>query len=144
MLLNIGSSSVTMDRSACTILVVDDDQAMRSLLVDELSDSGCQVIESIDGHAALSEVKTRPPNFIITDLKMPGGGFEYLQELMTIVPHCPIILISAFGDSQTKIQALSYGVTAYFDKPVRVADLKSALQELCPFFKANTCQNTIV
>ena len=129
--------------NSCTILVVDDDPAMRSLLVDELSDNGCHVIESMDGYDALSQLKICVPNLIITDLKMPGGGFDYLQTLIASVHNCPIILISAFGNSQTKIRAKSYGVTAYFDKPVRVMDIKAALHRACPMYESQSCPNTV-
>ncbi len=128
----------------CTILVVDDDPAMRSLLVDELSDNGCQVTESCDGHDALSRLKTYSPNLIITDLKMPGGGFTYLKNVCLLVQNCPIILITAFGNSQTRKHAQACGVAAYFDKPVRVSDLKGALQQFCPLDKSQTCQNTVL
>jgi len=116
---------------------------MRSLLVDELSDEGCQVIEFSNGHDALSQFKTYAPNVIITDLKMPGGGLEYLQKLCLTVQHCPIILITAFGNSKTKTQANAYGVAAYFDKPVRVNDLKAALQHVCPMVKSQAFHNTV-
>ncbi len=125
---------------SCTLLVADDDSAMRSLLVDELSDNGCQVIESVDGHDVFSKLKIYAPNLVITDLKMPGGGFEYLQKLKEVLHNCPIILITAFGNSQTKKKALAYGMAAYFDKPVRVTDLKGALREFCPLCQGDTCQ----
>ena len=127
---------------SCTILVVDDDPAMRSLLADELSENGCEVVECIDGNDALFRVKTFIPNVIITDLKMTGGGFAYLQGLATAVQNCPIILLTAFGNSQTKMKAKECGIAAYFDKPVRVSDLKEALYQVCPMGKPQTCQNT--
>ena len=129
---------------SCTILVVDDDSAMRSLLVDELSEYGCSVIESPDGFHALSQIKTSLPNLIITDLNMPGGGFEYLQALIDEVNDCPIIVITAFGNSKTKFQAKQCGVTAYFDKPVRVKDLKTAVREVCPMEKTQACQINVM
>ena len=101
-------------RQSCTIIVADDDSAMRSLLVDVLSDNGCQVIESVDGHDMFSKLELHVPNLVITDLKMPGGGFDYLQRLKTVLQDCPIILVTAFGNSQTKKKALAYGMAAYF------------------------------
>ena len=126
----------------CTIIVVDDDSAMRSLLVDELSDNGCQVVESVDGYDVFAKLEVYVPNLVITDFKMPGGGFEYLQRLKGALQHCPVILITAFGNSQTKKKALAYGMAAYFDKPVRLTDLKGALQQFCPLSQGATCQNS--
>lgn len=129
--------------NTCTILVVDDDSEMRSLLVDELSDNGCAVVECTNGSEAIFHLTGSEPNLIITDLKMPGGGFEYLENLRRAVPNCPIILMTAFGNSQTKKNAELCGIAAYFDKPVRINDLKIALQQVCPVMKLQSCQNTV-
>ncbi|MGB0908903.1 MAG: response regulator transcription factor [Nitrospirales bacterium] len=129
--------------SSCKILIVDDDPAMRSLLLDELWENGCSVIESPNGSDAISQVKSEVPSLIITDLSMPGGGFDYLQALIASAENCPIILITAFGNSQTKRQAETCGVAAYFDKPVRVKDLKLAIQQVCPMVASHTCPNTV-
>ena len=118
-------------KTKCQILVVDDDAAMRSLLVDELQEQGCRVIEAIDGNDALLQLQTFTPDLIIADLKMPGGGFEFFQNLQKTVPDCPIVLITAFGDSQTKAKAQECGVVAYMEKPVRIADLKASLTHIC-------------
>lgn len=112
------------------ILLVEDDQAMRSLLCDELWDMGCRIVEATDGHQALQRVTEAAPDLVITDLRMPAGGLDYVQRLRVVAPHCPIILMTAFGDSKTKASALQSGVSAYFDKPVRISELKSAITRL--------------
>ncbi len=127
----------------CTILVVDDDPEMRSLLVDELSDGECRVVEAHDGYDALSQVEMLSPDIVITDLKMPGGGYDYLRCLKARFSSGQIILITAFADSKTKMKAFELGVTAYFDKPVRVIDLKAAIFQVCPAAKSQKCQNKI-
>ncbi len=126
-------------KRACQILVVDDDAAMRSLLVDELQEEGCRAIEASDGNDALVQLETFTPDLIITDFKMPGGGFEFFQNLQRIVPGCPIVLITAFGDSHTKSKARECGVIAYMDKPVRIADLKASLTHIC---QMNPCRHS--
>lgn len=103
---------------------------MRSLLCDELWDMGCRIVEAADGHEALQSVTNSLPDVIITDLRMPAGGLDYVQRLRVVAPHCPIILMTAFGDSKTKAAVLQAGVTAYFDKPVRIGELKSAIRRL--------------
>jgi len=123
-------SKANPDR-ACNILVVDDDAAMRSLLVDELQERGCRVIEASNGKDALIQLQTLTPDLIITDLKMPWGGFDFCRNLQHTVPGCPIVLITAFGDSQTKATARECGVIAYMEKPVRIADLKASLTHIC-------------
>jgi DNA-binding response OmpR family regulator len=70
------------------------------------------------------------PDLIITDLKMPAGGVDYVNRLRTFAPDCPIILMTAFGDSKTKEEALKSGATAYFDKPVHLSELKARIRQL--------------
>ena len=124
---------------SCQILVVDDDEAMRSLLVDELQEQGCQIIEASNGKDALVQLQTMKPDLILTELKMPGGGFEFFRILQKTAPGCPIILITAFGDSHTKAKAQECGVIAYMDKPVRIADLKASLTNIC---QMNPCRHS--
>lgn len=116
---------------SCTILVVDDDEAMRTLLVDALQEKGCRVIESENGTDALNVLKVVVPNMIVTDLKMPGGGYPYLRRLQEGAPRCPIVVITAYGDSQSKAKALECGVQGYFEKPLRISDLKAWICQTC-------------
>ena len=125
------NSSKGNTKKICQILVVDDDAAMRSLLADELQEQGCRVIEAIDGKDALLQLQTFSPDLVITDFKMPDGGFEFIRNLQKTLPGCPIVLITAFGDSHTKARAQECGVMAYMDKPVRIADLKASLTHIC-------------
>jgi DNA-binding response OmpR family regulator len=70
------------------------------------------------------------PTLILTDLRMPAGGFDYISRLRTFAPGVPIVLLTSFGDSQTRADALAIGVEAYFDKPVRLSELKGAVRRL--------------
>jgi len=126
-------NSVTKDEfGCCTIMVVDDDEAMRSLLVDELSECGCCVVQAGDGIEAFSQLQARPPSLVVTDLHMKSGGFEFVTRLKTALPECRVIVVTAFGDSHTQEQAKDVGVDGYFDKPVRMADLKALVTQVCP------------
>ncbi len=112
------------------LLVVEDDRDMRSLLCDELWDEGFQLREASNGDEALIAVMEAVPDLIITDLKMPAGGVDYVNRLRTFAPECPIILMTAFGNTKTKEEALKSGATAYFDKPVHLSELKATIHEL--------------
>ena len=125
----------------CVIMVVDNDAAMRGLLVDELSEVGCRVVQAKDGVEAFSQLKVSLPTLVITDLNMKCGGFEFFRSLKTALPDCPIIVVTAFGDARTKAMTQDFGVAGYFDKPVRMADLKSFVMQVCPF---NQCQQSQV
>lgn len=124
---------------SCTILVVDDDEAMRTLLVDALQEPGCRVLESDSGKDALNILKAVVPNVIVTDLKMPDGGFPYLRRLQEVAPGCPILVMTAYGDSQSKAKALECGVQGYFEKPLHIHDLKSWICQMCLL---SPCGNT--
>ncbi|NKB82332.1 MAG: response regulator [Nitrospirales bacterium] len=109
------------------ILVVDDDMAMRRLLGDVLRDAGCLVIEAANGAEALTQLNMVTPDLVVTDLKMHSGGFEYIRNLKTTLPKCPVIVVTAFGDAHSKKQAMESGVAAYFDKPMHIGDLKKTI-----------------
>ena len=127
------------DVGCCVIMVVDDDEAMRSLLVDELSEYGCCVVQAGDGKEAFSQLQVRPPSLVVTDLNMKSGGFGFITRLKIAVPECRVIVVTAFGDSHTQGQAKKVGADGYFDKPVRMADLKALVAEVCPRIH---CQHT--
>lgn len=122
--------AVVAGRKSAVLLVVEDDSDMRSLLCDELWSEGYQLQEARDGDEALRLVLQTVPDLILTDLKMPAGGLDYISRLKTFAPDCPIVLMTAFGGSQTKAEALKWGASAYFDKPVRVAELKVTIRML--------------
>ncbi len=122
--------SMIQDRKSAVVLIAEDDQEMRSLLCDELYDLGLSIREAADGDEALRAVLDTRPALILTDLRMPAGGLDYIARLRTFAPGVPLVLITSFGDQQTKANALALGVEAYFDKPVRISDLKEAVRRL--------------
>jgi DNA-binding response OmpR family regulator len=122
----------------CTILVVDDDEAMRSLLVDVLQENGCRVVESHDGKGALAALEAVTPKVIVTDLKIPDGGFPYLRVLKSSAPQSAIVVVTAYGDSQSKAKALEYGAQGYFEKPLHLEELKKWISQVC---MVNPCGN---
>lgn len=115
---------------ALVLLVVEDDLDMRSLLCDELMSEGYQLREAANGEEALSAIATEVPDLILTDLKMPSGGLEYISRLRQAAPRCPIVLMTAFGEPAIRQEALDRGATVYFDKPVRIAELKATIRRL--------------
>ncbi len=112
------------------LLIVEDDREMRSLLCDEFCGMGYQLREARDGDEAFLSVLQSVPDAILTDLRMPAGGDDYVSRLRTVAPQCPIVVMTAFGDARLKAQVLKAGANAYFDKPVHIAELKNCVQEL--------------
>jgi CheY-like chemotaxis protein len=124
------AQGMTQERKSAVILIAEDDREMRSLLCDELYDLGVSIREAADGDEALRSVLDTRPSLILTDLRMPAGGLDYISRLRTFAPGVPIVLLTSFGDSKTKADALAIGVEAYFDKPVRLSDLIGAVRRL--------------
>ncbi len=122
----------------CTIVVVDDDAAMRALLVEVLQENGCRVVEFSDGTEALAALPVFMPKVIVTDLKLPGGGYLYLRLLKAAAPQSSIVVVTAYGDSQSKVKALECGAQGYFEKPLHLEDLKKWISQMC---LVNPCGN---
>lgn len=112
------------------VLIVEDDSEMRSLLRDELWGEGYVLKEARDGDEAVRVARESPPDLILSDLKMPGGGVEYVSRLRRAVPGCPLVLMTAFGDAKLRANVLESGATAFFDKPVHVSELKATIRQL--------------
>lgn len=124
------AGAMTRDGKPVVLLIAEDDREMRSLLRDDLCDLGVTIREAQDGDEALQLVLDSCPDLIVTDLRMPAGGLDYLARLRAFAPQIPIILMTSFGDPKTKSEALGMGVTAYFDKPVRLAELRAMITRL--------------
>jgi CheY-like chemotaxis protein len=122
--------TVTTPPKTAVVLIVEDDREMRSLLCDEFWSAGYRLREAKNGEEALEAVLQSEPDLILTDLRMPRGGAEYIGRLHTMAPYCPIIVMTAFGDAGLRAEVLRAGASAYFDKPVRISDLKKKVEEL--------------
>ncbi len=112
------------------MLVVEDDRDMRNLLCDAFWSAGYQMREAKDGDEAFLSVLQAVPDLILTDLRMPAGGADYISRLRTVAPHCPIVVMTAFGEPGLQAELLRAGATAYFDKPVRISDLKLRIETI--------------
>ena len=112
------------------MLIVEADRDMRSLLCDEFWSAGYQLREAEDGHEAFLAILEFVPDLILTDLRMPAGGADYISRLRKVAPGCPIVVMTAFGDARSKNEVLQAGASAYFDKPVRISDLMMRIEEL--------------
>lgn len=112
------------------VLVVEDDEEMRNLLFEELWNEGYQLREARNGDEAFLAMRQSIPDLVITDLRMPGGGLEYVNRLRTLAPNCPIIVMTAFADSKAGLEITRAGASAFFNKPVHLSELKSRAREL--------------
>ncbi len=118
-----------------TILVVDDEEAIRKLVRRVLEDKGHRVIEADRGSVALAMVKQYVPDAIVLDAMLPElHGFDICRRIKASVRygHIPILMISAVYRGWRFAEDLktAYGVNAYIEKPFRIADLVSAVENM--------------
>jgi len=117
-------------QKASIVLIIEDDREMLSLLCDQFWSADYQLRQARDGDEAFLAVRQSVPDLILTDLRMPAGGADYIRRLRAVAPKCPIVVMTAFGDAKCKRDVLKAGADAYFDKPVRISDLKVCVQQL--------------
>jgi DNA-binding NtrC family response regulator len=117
------------------VLLAEDNADMRLMLVSTLRRDGYEVLDFADGAALLGVAMATPPRagiseVIISDIRMPGQtGLEVLARMRHMGLKTPVILITAFGDSQVHAEAARLGALV-FDKPFDLDDLRLALLEL--------------
>src|SRR3989442_8699397 len=106
------------------ILLIEDDASIVGGLKKELQVEGYEVAVAERGDHGLAEAKKQPFDVVITDLKMPGlSGLELVEQLHATKPKLPIILVTAFGTTETAIEATKRGAYDYLLKPFDMAEL---------------------
>jgi two-component system cell cycle sensor histidine kinase/response regulator CckA len=117
-------------RGPSTVLVIDDDSAVRGFLRQILAGAGYVVVEAGDGKSGMSKIGPQAVDLVITDLVMPEQeGLETLQRLRIERPNLPVIAISgAFGGSYLKT-ARRFGASATLVKPIDPEALLRAVRE---------------
>jgi DNA-binding NtrC family response regulator len=114
------------------ILIVDDDLASSRTLQLHLSSQEHQVklADSVD--QGLSTAETYQPDLIILDIRMPGrSGLEGLPDFKATLPNVRIIMITAFHDMESTIQAMQQGANDYIHKPIDIDELEASISKLC-------------
>jgi EAL domain-containing protein (putative c-di-GMP-specific phosphodiesterase class I)/FixJ family two-component response regulator len=107
-------------------LLIDDDDAVRGFFVRALSRAGFDVVEACDGPDGMARITEQLPSVVVLDNRMPGmSGLDVLKELRGD-PHTrtlPVILVTAQGDVEERVQGLGAGADDYVTKPVHPDEL---------------------
>ncbi len=112
-----------------TILIVDDDAALREGMAETLTDLGHAVIEAADGPAALAIAARRRPDAVLLDLRMPGmEGLEVLSRLRALPDPPGVAILTAHASAANTIEAMRLGAVDHLVKPVGRADLAALLE----------------
>jgi putative nucleotidyltransferase with HDIG domain len=112
-----------------TILIVDDEAAIRRLLRQKLTRLGYHCEESCSSEEALDKMKTYPATLILLDMKMPGkSGMELLPELKVSYPDTAVIMATAVAEANLAIQCMRLGADDYITKPFNLDEVVLNIQ----------------
>lgn len=147
------------DSTSPTVLVIDDDSEIRYSLDRVLTARNYRVVTASSGEKGIELAEEIGPTVIFLDNRMEGmSGIETLQHLRSAAPHAMTILMTAFGTTQTAIEAMKYGAFDYIVKPFDVkkvlaltekailanADLVKAKQAYTPILNSDDYKEGIV
>jgi DNA-binding NtrC family response regulator len=111
-----------------SVLVVDDDPEMRELLLDVLRNEGYEVAQAQDGAEAVLALRGRSFDVIVMDKNMPGpSGLDLLPGFRRVSPASRIIMMTAFGDVPSYMEAVEKGAVEFLFKPFRMEEMKAAI-----------------
>jgi len=108
-----------------TVLVVDDDNAHRTMLYTLISGWGYEVTEADDGATAIEKVKEQSYDLVLMDVRMVKvSGLEALEQIKSFNPAIPVIIMTAYSSVDTAVDALKQGAHDYLTKPLDFDKLK--------------------
>ena len=114
------------------ILIIDDEKDLCRLLGDTLSSHGYNVESANTKREAMSSLKSRLPDLVFLDLKLPDGdGLRLLSFIKKINPSTTVNIISAYGTEEVRDEARKLGAYGFIDKPFSEEDILRSIRELC-------------
>jgi two-component system cell cycle response regulator DivK len=113
------------------ILVVDDNQDSRELVVKVLKNKGYEMVEAADGEEAIEKAIAERPNLILLDISIPKlNGYEVTQKLKSMkeFENIPIVALTAHAMKGDRMKALEAGCEGYITKPINVRELPAQVK----------------
>jgi len=112
-----------------TILIVDDDKSVRYSL-KRMMEGDFSILTAQNGDDALNQFKENRPDLVIMDIRMPGrNGIDVLKEMKSIDPKSLVIIMTAYGTTETAIEAMKYGAFDYILKPFPIPQMKGLIEK---------------
>ncbi len=116
---------------AKTILLVEDDEDIATLLRLNLQDEGYQIVHEADGGQALARLETQVWDAVILDLMLPGvDGLEICRRIRQMTRYLPVIIISARTSEMHRVLGLEMGADDYLAKPFSLLELIARVKAL--------------
>jgi len=113
-----------------SILIVDDDQSLREMLEILLTREGYKAVTAASGPEALELFKKAPFSVVLTDIRMrPMDGLSLLKEIKALRPQTEVIMISAYANQETAIEAMNEGAYDFFPKPFDNKELIQVIKD---------------
>lgn len=113
------------------ILVVDDEDALRTVLSSQLKGEGYDVSSAADGDIAIEMLNSQDFDLILLDLKMPRvDGYEVLSFVKEKHPATKVIILTGYADLKNAFDSKRIGADLFFGKPYEFSDLLSAIQRV--------------
>lgn len=113
------------------ILVVDDEDALRTVLSAELNSEGYDVGTAADGMEALTELQKGPYDLVLLDIKMPNmNGFEVLKVIKEKYSGTKVIMLTGFADLKNAIESKKLGAEDFVSKPYDLVDLLTTIDRV--------------
>jgi DNA-binding response OmpR family regulator len=107
-----------------SVLVVDDDDTVASVVVNYLERAGYETRQIGDGQAALDAINASEPDLVVLDLMLPGmGGLEVCRHVRKLWPNLPVIMLTALSEPEDRIAGLEVGADDYVTKPFSPREL---------------------
>ncbi len=110
------------------ILVVEDDDALREMIVELLDVIGRKPVACNSAESALAEMEREPADVVLSDIKMPGiDGVELMRRIRRSWPNTEVVMITAFATIEATLEALRHGALDLLIKPVRVEQIEKVV-----------------
>lgn len=120
-----------MNNEKGRILIIEDDEEMRSLLEDYLEEESFETKSVGNGSEAFRILVREIFDVVITDIRMPGlTGLDIIPGVRKLQPDTSIIVITAFGSEEVHQKAIQRGADSYLEKPLRFQELRRMIHEL--------------
>lgn len=104
---------------ARTILIIDDEESIRTSLKGALEDEGFDVLTAEDGNSGIAKASDELPDLVLLDIWMPGiDGIETLNRLKRLLPKLPIVMMSGHGTIEVAVKATRLGAYDFIEKPL--------------------------